>query len=254
MAEGAAGSYPQVFVVDSQASYAPLPSGRTAMRAKIGQRLLLFLVGLALFGVVVEGFIICYLYNKTENMWAQSSHQLGAMKGRKGPEETNDIPPIATGRPHPVPWKKTPSAHLMGSRDPVGANGVIQWVDTQGDAFTNLMDYKNGCLVVREEGYYYLYSKVHLNAAEECSVVKHKVMKDTKAYDESLELMSSNRFRCRRASGDKDQRTAINDDLRNSFLGGVFHLQPGDKVFVTLQDGRKIRLGNTDNFMGAFMI
>ncbi|XP_071783821.1 tumor necrosis factor ligand superfamily member 14-like [Centroberyx gerrardi] len=262
MAEGNAGAYPQVFVVDSQASYAPLPSGKSLRWTRFGQRLLLLLVGLALLGVAVEGHFIYYLYNKTEpsslclslsicqNHSKTSPQSGGNLLSRIGAKETNEIPPVPTRRAHPP----RPSAHLMGSGSPVGEKNVVQWVHAVGDAFTYHMGYDKGHLLVEEEGYYYLYSKVYLNAVEECSYIKHKVMKDTKAYDNSMELMKSNRFHCRTPKASKDQRTSGGEDLWNSFLGGVFHLHPGDEIFVTLEEGRKMRQGTADNFMGAFMI
>ncbi|KAM3864603.1 tumor necrosis factor ligand superfamily member 14-like [Diretmus argenteus] len=228
MADGVAGTYPQVFVVDSQASYSPLPSAKSTRWASVSQKLLLLLVGLALLGVVVEGCFTYYLYNKSENL-PQTPHQPGGTMNQMGSK---------------------------GSGSPVGKDNVVQWVHTDGDAFTYRMGYNNGCLLVQEEGYYYLYSKVHLNAAEECSAIKHKVMKNTTAYDQPLELMKSNRFHCRtqRSSSAKDQKEPVGDDLWNSFLGGVFHLRPGEEIYVTLEDGKKMRLGTADNFMGAFMI
>lgn len=71
---------------------------------------------------------------------------------------------------------------------------MVQWEHKGGETFTNLMGYSKGQLLVQMEGYYYLYSKVTLNAAEECSLVQHKVMKVTKAYGQAIELMKSKRL------------------------------------------------------------
>lgn len=71
---------------------------------------------------------------------------------------------------------------------------MVLWVNKDGDAITHNMSYDNGRLSVKKEGYYYLYSKLLLNAADECSLIQHKVMKDTKAYDKSIELMKSKRL------------------------------------------------------------
>ena len=65
MAEGHAGQYPQVFVVDSQASYTPLPSWRHLRWGGIGPRALQLLVGLAVVGIVMEAGFIVHLYNRT---------------------------------------------------------------------------------------------------------------------------------------------------------------------------------------------
>lgn len=83
---------------------------------------------------------------------------------------------------------------IAGSSNPVGENNVVQWEHKGGETFTNHMGYSKGQLLVQMEGHYYLYSKVTLNAAEECSLVQHKVMKVTKAYGQAIELMKSKRL------------------------------------------------------------
>lgn len=67
----------------------------------------------------------------------------------------------------------------------------MQWEENHGGTTLINMGLSKGRLVVQTEGHYYLYSKLTLNAAEECSLVQHTVMKVTKAYDQPLELMKS---------------------------------------------------------------
>lgn len=78
--------------------------------------------------------------------------------------------------------------------NPSGPNNVVQWVHNSGETVMSNMGYHNGRLLIEKDGHYYLYSKVTLNAAEECSLIQHKVMKETKAYDQAIELMRSKRF------------------------------------------------------------
>lgn len=66
MAEGGAGACPQVFVVDSQASYIKMPPERKPSWGSQLQKFLLLLVGLAMLGIIVEGFLIYKLYQRTE--------------------------------------------------------------------------------------------------------------------------------------------------------------------------------------------
>lgn len=66
MAEGGVGTSPQVFVVDRQATYVSVPSEKKTRWAKVSQKFLLLLVGLAVLGLVVEGYFIHNLYKKTE--------------------------------------------------------------------------------------------------------------------------------------------------------------------------------------------
>uniref|UniRef100_A0A3B4XVJ8 Tumor necrosis factor ligand superfamily member 14-like n=1 Tax=Seriola lalandi dorsalis TaxID=1841481 RepID=A0A3B4XVJ8_SERLL len=238
MAEGGVATSPQVFVVDSHLNYVSVPSTKRPRWARVGQRFLLLLVGLTVLGLVVQGFLIYHLYKKTEVSLIrhsarnkQSCHQ----------------------RPHPEQIQQRPFAHLMGSNDPAGENNVVQWMHEGGEAIIRNMSYNKGRLLVEKEGYYYLYSKVQLNTGEECSLIQHRVMKDTHAYGESIELMKSKSLRCRTQKS-SSAKASDGEDLWNSFLAGIFHLQEGDQIFVTLENIQKMRTGNTDNFMGAFMI
>lgn len=83
---------------------------------------------------------------------------------------------------------------IKGSSSPVGANKVVQWIHKGGETITYKMGYNNGSLLVEKDGHYYLYSKLTLNAADECSLIQHRVMKVTKAYGHAIELMKSKRF------------------------------------------------------------
>lgn len=261
MAEGGVGACPQVFVVDSQASYVSVPSGKKPRWARAGQKFLLLLVGLAVLGLVVEGYLIYNLYRKTEAFSMCVSHppcqnlsnpgtsgQQGNTMSRVGTKESNEIPTV---RPHTD--QKRPFAQLIGSGSPAGENNVVQWVE-EGEAITYDIGYNNGRLLIKKEGYYYLYSKVTVNAVEECTLIQHKVMKVTKAYGLSIELMKSKSFRCRTVRPSSGAKSSGGEDLWNSFLAGIFHLQEGDEIFVTLDDIRKMRPGTTENLMGAFMI
>lgn len=264
MAEGGAGTCPQVFVVDSQANYISVPSGKKPKWARAGQRFLLLLVGFTMLGLVVEGYFIYNLYKKTEVFSFCKSHplcrnfsnpQMSRQQGDtimslQGHEESNEISAV---RADLEQVQQRPFAQLIGSGNPVGENNVVQWEHKGGEAITYNMGYANGRLLVEKDGHYYLYSKVTLNAAEECALIQHKVMKATKAYDRSIELMKSKSSRCRPPKHTSPRATA-GEDLWNSFLAGIFHLQSGDEIYVTLEDIQKMRPGTTDNLMGAFMI
>ncbi|XP_070841464.1 tumor necrosis factor ligand superfamily member 14-like [Chaetodon trifascialis] len=264
MAEGGMGTCPQVFVVDSQANYTSVTGGKKPRWAGAGQKFLLLLVGLTVLGLVVEGYLIYNLYQKTEAFSHCKSHPLcqnlsnhktsgqqgGTIMSRVGPKASSEPPTV---RPHLETDQQRPFAQLIGSGSPIGEHNVVQWVHKGGETITYLMGYNNGRLLVEKEGHYYLYSKVTLNAAEECSLIQHKVMKDTKAYDHSIELMKSKSFRCRTPKP-SNAKFSGGDDLWNSFLAGIFHLEKGDQIFVTLEDIQKMRPGTTDNLMGAFMI
>ncbi|XP_036795851.1 tumor necrosis factor ligand superfamily member 14-like [Oncorhynchus mykiss] len=254
MAEGHAGQYPQVFVVDSQASYTPLPSWRHLRWGGIGPRALQLLVGLAVVGIVMEAGFIVHLYNRTGALINVQSfiQRSGSAQGLTGSEETNEILVKPTRRKVPPEIQRKPSAHLIGPSQPVGEDSVVQWESDKGlSAFTDQMDYKDGHLVAQREGHYYVYSKVHF--VEDCFLFKHKVMRITEGYkNKPLVLMKANRFHC--PSQDSRPKKISHQNLLNSYLGGVFRLLPGDIIYVTVDNGTLLRFGAEDNFMGAFMI
>lgn len=244
MAEGGIGAHPQVFVVDSQASYIPLPSRRPLRWGGFRRRLPPFLMGLVLCLLAVQSGCIYYLFKRTEALQGTASSQEdGSVLHRLGSEETNEITVLDGTRP-PVRHQQA-SAHLMGSSQ-VPVKDVVQW-DTAGEAHIQAMDYKDGRLVVKEEGYYYVYSKVNFKV--DCSLFKHKVMRLYKGYKIPQELMTSNRLQC---FGNKEGLEE--DNLRNSYLGGVFLLNEGDAIFVTVEKGTLLKLGSAGNFLGAFRV
>ncbi|TNN63063.1 Tumor necrosis factor ligand superfamily member 14 [Liparis tanakae] len=235
MAEGGVGACPQVFVVDTQTSYISVPSGKGSRWAGVGQKFLLLLVGLTLLGLVVEGFFLCRLYKKTE--------ELSLCKY-----------PLCQNLSHPQTSGQQGGTILSllghkGSNTPVGANNMVLWENIDGETVTHHMGYAKGQLLVEEDGYYYLYSKVTINAEKTRLVIQHKVLKDTSSYDKSIVLMRSKSSRSQTSTKASD-----NGDLWSSFLAGIFHLQSGDKIFVTLESIDNMRPGPTDNLMGAFMI
>ncbi|XP_036972718.1 tumor necrosis factor ligand superfamily member 14 [Acanthopagrus latus] len=259
MAEGGVGMSPQVFVVDSQANYDSVHGGKKPWWARVGQKFLLLLIGFTMLGLVVEGCLIYNLYKKTEALCEfhplcqnvsnpQTSGQKGGTSLSEAQhQESNEISTVQT---HLEQVQPRPFAQLLGAKHPRNGS-VVQWRDSGGESVLSNMAYNNGYLVVKREGYYYLYSKVTTNAAEECSLILHKVMRVTQAYDKPIELMKSKSFRCPKPPNEKPSE--IGEDLWNSFLSGIFQLMSGDKIFVTLEN-QEIRPGNTENLMGAFMI
>uniref|UniRef100_A0A3B4ZM14 Tumor necrosis factor ligand superfamily member 14-like n=1 Tax=Stegastes partitus TaxID=144197 RepID=A0A3B4ZM14_9TELE len=250
MSEAAVGTCPQVFVVDSQANYIDMSNAKKPRWGKVGQKFLLPLVVLAILGLIFEGFLIYKLYQKIEalSLLCQntSSPQTSGQTVSVGVQYVNEIPTVTTQT------QQRPFAHLMGPRNTAQQNNVVQYIQ-EGESITQNIRYEEGHLIIEKEGYYYLYSKVQLDAAEECSLIQHKVMKNTSAYGDPIELMKSKSFRCLTPKS-ASAKVSPKEDLWNNFLAGIFHLQSGDKIFVTLEDIKKLRPGVTENFMGAFMI
>ena len=70
---------------------------------------------------------------------------------------------------------------------------VLQWRHSGGESLLSNMAYSNGRLLVQKTGYYYIYSKVTVNAAQECSPILHRILSVTSVYDKPIELMKSKR-------------------------------------------------------------
>ena len=70
---------------------------------------------------------------------------------------------------------------------------MVQWEHKDGETVMHKMGYNSGQLLIEKTGYYYLYTKVALNAKEDCPHF-HRVMKRTRAYGDPIELMKSKRL------------------------------------------------------------
>ncbi|XP_041958880.1 tumor necrosis factor ligand superfamily member 14-like [Alosa sapidissima] len=228
---GMIGAYPQVFVVDTQAPRGPLPVPVYPRRGGWRHRLLFALVGLALLGVLIEA---CCIYNL-----------------HRGHGETSLAEKIISNEITEIKPERKPAVLLKGSRSPERKDNVLLWTQ-EGDGFRHQMDYKDGLLTVREEGYYFLYSKVAISDIH-CILVKHTIMRISERYGDGktpMELMQSVRYHCPKPlKGDKQET----QDVTSSYLGGAFHLFTNDSVFVKLEGGQ-IRTGLKENFFGAFLL
>ncbi|XP_074519467.1 tumor necrosis factor ligand superfamily member 14-like [Halichoeres trimaculatus] len=265
MAETCVGSPPQVFVVDSQASYISIPVGRKQRWARAGQKFLLLMMGLVVFGLVVQGCLIHNLTKKIEAFSLCMSHPLcqnlssaistslqgNVMLGRIS--STNNFNEISTGGPLTEDIQQRPFAHFMGSSLTLDRDNVVHWINNSADSIRQNMGYRDGRLLVERMGYYYLYSKVSLDAEEQCSFFQHEVWKYTKAYGKPIRLMKSKRPRCL-THRPSNKNPPVGEDYWNSFLAGIFELQQGDEIYVKLDSKEKRHPDPADNLMGAFMI
>ncbi|MGH0179033.1 UNVERIFIED_CONTAM: hypothetical protein FKN15_000653 [Acipenser sinensis] len=125
----------------------------------------------------------------------------------------------------------------QGSQLEIGCNcstsgdGPLHWEAKNRDAFTFDIDYKDGALVIRKEGHYFIYSIIFYGQIE-CQgkkrMFKHYINKKTERYSGELELMENRKIFC-----SSSQESSVD----NSFLGGVFHLLEGDQIFVKVIAG-----------------
>lgn len=120
----------------------------------------------------------------------------------------------------------------------------MEW-SLEGTSMLYELNYSDGKLIVQKEGFYYVYSKLSYSA--DCRSFVQMVRKTTPRYmGEHPPLLTYRRH---------NSNSVHKDTLRNTYLGGVFHLFEGDAVFVEVSNGSLIRLRNTaDNFFGMFML
>ncbi|XP_066564190.1 tumor necrosis factor ligand superfamily member 14 [Amia ocellicauda] len=230
--------YPSVFVVDSKANM-PLPPEPRRRQKSVAQKLLYLLVSLAVAGMLIEGYFIYRLWMRQPEQVENSDGKVEKM------HQEEKVTKLAKMLP------KKPAAHVTGCNCSYGEDGKLHWDGVNGDAFTHDMNYRDGSLFIKQEGYYFIYSKIFYGA-EECqsarhmSLFKHTVMRSTPRYPSELELMKSKRYYCKKPS---------EQGLANSFLGGVYHLVDGDQIFVKVEQRKLIRLqSSSENFFGAFLI
>ncbi|KAM7387176.1 hypothetical protein PAMA_009678 [Pampus argenteus] len=151
-----------------------------------------------------------------------------------------------------VKWRKPvlpskPVAHLTDGQDVVHEKMIMSW-SRDADPLLHEMDYKDNSLVIQKDGYYFVYSKVFFM---DNGLFHHFVELHTEKYiGKSINLLQSRQyFIC------KKHRCDGYDKRSNSYLGGVFHLERGNAIFVKVSNTSKVlRHQYSENFFGAYMI
>ncbi|XP_056144406.1 tumor necrosis factor ligand superfamily member 14 [Lampris incognitus] len=232
MAEGSE-YYPSVYTLDSHAAPPPLPPrfDRQRRGARSTQTLMSLLVCLALCGMTIEACFIYRLYHP-DPVDSPSTH--------KSTQEKEDPTPTENASPVILPSK--PVAHLTDGERVRHGKQTLSW-SMDANPLMYKMKYKEGRLVIQTEGYYYIYSKVFF---VDTSAFQHSVNMVTPRYvGGHITLLQSRKY---------IQKTSTRAES-NSYLGGVFHLNPGDAVFVSVSNTTLIiRSESYDNYFGAYMI
>ncbi|XP_066291744.1 tumor necrosis factor ligand superfamily member 10-like [Branchiostoma lanceolatum] len=160
------------------------------------------------------------------------------------------------------PGSRKPMAHLTGNprhnlRKHHGEVKLRSWESEQGLAtLANGMKYRGGNLVIPTDGLYYIYSQLSYrflnenpeeNTDKEANTFQliHYTYKQS-SYPEPQLIMKSSRSTC------WSKRTEFG--LYTSFQGGVFRLEKGDKVSVSVSNAQMISFDESSTFFGAFMI
>ncbi|KAF5903639.1 tumor necrosis factor ligand superfamily member 14-like, partial [Clarias magur] len=123
------------------------------------QKTLMVLVLLSFCGLAVEGYFIYNLHMANSN--STTNGELPKTAAQKG---ENNIPKPVTKKPKPptiLPPPK-PLAHLAARNKPEN-EGIMKWND-DGQSILHKLEYRDGKLIVQNEGYYYVYSKLTYSA------------------------------------------------------------------------------------------
>lgn len=104
-------------------------------------------------------------------------------------------------------------------------------------------DNNTGSLVIQKEGFYQVYSKVSF---KDTLVFHHSVQRTTSRYKgKDIPLLTARKY-----SAPKHR-----EGSSNSYLGGVFHLQVNDTVFVKVRDTSALLLFDAyEHVFGTFML
>ncbi|XP_077474267.1 tumor necrosis factor ligand superfamily member 6-like [Stigmatopora argus] len=224
-----------VYVVDSRAG-APRGSRvgvRDGGRRPCPQSFLYMLVSVALCAFILEAVLIFFLHSRQPVQAASFSFsKLGTATEKNASAHTST--------PYAPLFK--PVARLMDVKDAIHGNGVLSW-SRKGNPLVRGMDSNDKSLLVRREGFYFVYSKVSFYVG---GGFRHSVMMRTRRHPGgTVTLLEARKY----SSLDK------RGDVCNSFLGAVFTLHKDDAIFVKVSDPSKIvRVIPYENVFGAFMI
>ncbi|XP_051993158.1 tumor necrosis factor ligand superfamily member 14-like [Xyrauchen texanus] len=231
---------PQVFVVDSQAQ-GPHPPRQVPVRLEVQRLSLIYLLlAVALLSIFIEAGLIYHLYNRP--VVSTDSQQTASRKGEKKsiPSSSLDFNDNLPGK---IPKVEKPAAFLLGISHVTGGSDRLQWRLDSFPGFLRSLSLRNNSLYFQQEGYYFIFSKI--SHMENCSFFRHQLMHCSERYsNHPIELMQNSRYLC------NSQKTQSD----NSYLGGVFHLNKGDSVFVRVNNSSQVHISNNENYFGAFMI
>uniref|UniRef100_A0A3P9HWX8 TNF superfamily member 14 n=1 Tax=Oryzias latipes TaxID=8090 RepID=A0A3P9HWX8_ORYLA len=213
----------------SLATMPPLPPRmkQRGQQSNFGQTLLFVLMSLALSCIVIEA---CFIYRLYQS------------------EAVSEVTTPTKTTVHDVLPSK-PVAHLTGEFNVVHGKHILSW-SRIADPLLYEMSYREGNLIIHQEGYYYIYSKVFYLEKDS---FYHYVMRHTERMaGANITLLQARKYSPRLCSTKCNSHAAKRS---NSYLAGVFHLLQNDSLYVNVSDSSHVlRHKSMENFFGAFMI
>ncbi|XP_078515355.1 tumor necrosis factor ligand superfamily member 6-like [Lissotriton helveticus] len=231
-------NYSDTFAARSQMPTAPpfpIPTRSKKMACSyICHTLIFLLILLALMGAGLGLYKILQLQQNLVTLKQSTSdgHLIPALEKQLGDRNTEAMK------------KEEVAAHLRGTKDILSPQ--LQWQSSSFGAFTAGVQYKDGGLVIRKNGLYFVYSEVFFRG-EGCKNkhLKHVVYKRTPRYPLDLVLMDSV----------MTSNCMISDTWsRNSYLGAVFQLTEDDKLYVNVSDVTVVMFDAEKTFFGLYKL
>ncbi|KAM4678055.1 tumor necrosis factor ligand superfamily member 14 [Discoglossus pictus] len=237
-----------VFTVDGQVDPVPHPLPVRRKTAFSGHRVthlvLLGLTLLALGGVATEMYFLKRVETKLETEeeminWIVSAQKMTHDPGLISSEQGN---------------QPTPSAHVIAANFTRWyPTSPLHWESHLGLASLLQVKYNNGSLLCTKAGMYFIYAKLQLiylscPLKDDPSLFfSHGVYKKNPAYKGEIELMGTKKRYC-----DSNGNVLW---MGNSFLGGNFHIEKGEEVYVRMSKKQLIRVKDGSfSFFGLFMV
>ncbi|KAM9309937.1 tumor necrosis factor-like [Pholidichthys leucotaenia] len=232
-------------------SAAPVQQRRCAAR-------LLKPLGVLLVGALCLAGVLLVAYKWAERREAQMEAQ--SMEGdavRKEPHHTL----------RQISSKAKAAIHLVGSYDDddnnAGSKKELQWMYDQGQAFVQGgFQLANNQIVIPHSGLYFIYSQASFRVS--CSdegeghrppmPLSHRVWCHSDSMGGKASLMSAVRSACQSGGGQEDGARSGHGWYNAIYLGAVFQLNSGDKLWTETSQLSELEADEGKTFFGVFAL
>ncbi|XP_078417984.1 tumor necrosis factor ligand superfamily member 6-like [Cetorhinus maximus] len=235
--------YPQVYTVGSDPNLTCYPAAVNPVlvptlmkKRKDWQKtctvMILILTFIILACLALGAFYLFQLHKKLDKI-KQVQDDDGQQAKIVGPSEIKKAPEIV--------------AHLTGMNF-IKNSMTLVWDAMRDLAFTQGVSYSDGALIIKESGYYLIYSKVYFRGQECQSVtlLEQTVFKRTERYPKPIGLMKTrSSINCLGNSGEWS---------RDSFQSGIFNLSKGERIYVNVSNPSLVNFDQFNTFFGLHKV
>ncbi|XP_048395716.1 tumor necrosis factor ligand superfamily member 6-like [Stegostoma tigrinum] len=137
------------------------------------------------------------------------------------------------------------AAHLTGKASSNHSNRLT-WEASLGHAFTDGITYKDGALIINEAGEYFIYTKIFFRGAQcEAVPLSQSVITRNINYQNDLSLMENILLNYCSGTGPW---------VKNIFQAGIFHLNRGVQLFVSVSHPKMVSTNELMTFFGLYKL